>query len=539
MALDEKLPMRAEIMGARLLDMALSSTAQLCSGTELSGDQAKRGMQDLRERKMAASAGYGCRLPKVNHHFLTEKGLDLLGASDEQRSWHSRDAIGNLLVYDLPKVEAVHDIAPRFAADGWALTGVQFYERRAMFAVAEYRHPDHSLPACQVYCAPSMIDNQWELCGRLGQLPGELSAQSLNPDGIFFPAGLALVADDAWGASQVLGMARALLSWWVSPANITAWYHDGNGWHVSDAKSVVTGWAPAELSPLLEPLDSLRAEASSRKLGPRRFDRIIEGCLWSRRDGRKLFALLTLLGQYPVISIAHLKALAGEGRRGEETERRIMALVQRGLAEIVAPSARVTAKRLPRGVPLMISERGRGAHRYALTRAGRLAFWYAHGGKRDALYSRSGLSMFHSDRKKWSFRHQDGVYEILAQFREEGCEVASGWRAHARLANGLTIQPDGVVLLQTPWGRRWCYLEFELSDRSVRAFAPRCQKYGSGHRLENHPLLMVCHDGRAEENFRRAAREYAPELQAFTTTLARLRDGGVLGRGVWRRWVVS
>ena len=538
---DERLPMRTETMGARLLDRALSSTGQLRAGTELSGDQAKRGMQDLRERNLAASVRYGCRLSRAGHHFLTEKGLDFFGASDEQRSWHSRDAIGNLLVYDLPKVEAVHDVAPMFATDGWTLAGVQFYERRAMIAAAEYRHPDRHLPAHQVFCAPSMIDNQWELCSRLGQLPRELSAQALNPGEIFFPAGLSLVADNAWGANQALGMARALLSWWVRPTNITAWYHDGDGWRVSDAESVRTGRVPTELSPLLESLDSLSAVASSRKLGPRRFDRIIDGGrgLWSGRDGRKLFSLLTLLGQYPVISIAHLKALAGEGRRGEETERRLRALVQRGLAEIVQPGARATAKRLPRGVPLMISERGQGAHRYGLTRAGRQAFWYAHGGKRGALYSRSGLSTFHNDRQKWSFRHQDGVYEVLAQFSEEGREVAPGWRAHARLGNGMTIQPDGVVLLDTKWGRVWYYLEFELSDRSVRAFTPRCEKYGSAHRLESHPLLMVCHDERAETNFWAAARASAPELRALTTTLAHIREGGVLGYGVWGQGTAS
>ena len=535
MARDRNLPVRAETMGVQLLNRALSSTSQLRSGTELSEDQAKRGMQDLKERRLVTSVDYGCRLSYGSHHFFTEEGLNHFAASDEQRSWHSQDAIGNLLVYDLPKVEAVHDIAIKFSTDGWPLAGMQWYERKAMAAVASYGHPGRYCPAYQVFCVPSIIDNQWELCSRLEQLPGEMLAQALHPDENFFPAGLSFVADDAWGADQVLAMASALLSRWVPPANITAWYHGGDSWYVSDAESVITGRAPTDLSPLLEPLEPLRAVASHRKLGPRRFDRIIDGCLWSGRAGRKLFSLLTLLGQYPVISIAHLKALAGEGRKGEETERRLMVLVQRGLAEIVAPSVRATANRLPRGVPLMISERGRGAHHYALTKAGRLAFWYAHGGRRGALYSRSGLSTFDNDRKKWSLRHQDGVYEVLAQFREEGCAVAPGWRAHARLANGMTIQPDGVALLGTPWGWIWCYLEFELSDRSVKAFTPRCEKYGSEHRLESHPLLMVCHDDRAEKNFWLAARASAPGLRALTTTLARLRDGGVLGGEVWQQ----
>ena len=147
MARDERLPMRAETMGSRLLNRALSSTGQLRAGTELSEDQAKRGMQDLKKRKLVTSVNYGCRLSYGSHHFFTEKGLShFFAASDQQRSWHSQDAIGNFLVYDLPKVEAVHDIAPMFSTDGWPLAAIQFYERKALAAVAAVRPPGPLLP---------------------------------------------------------------------------------------------------------------------------------------------------------------------------------------------------------------------------------------------------------------------------------------------------------------------------------------------------------------------------------------------------------
>ena len=103
-------------------------------------------MQDLKKRKLVTSVNYGCRLSYGSHHYFTEEGLDFFAASDEQRSWHSQDAIGNLLVYDLPKVEAVHDIAIKFATDGWPLAGIQWYERKAMAAVAVVWPPGPLLP---------------------------------------------------------------------------------------------------------------------------------------------------------------------------------------------------------------------------------------------------------------------------------------------------------------------------------------------------------------------------------------------------------
>ena len=89
MARDRNLPVRAETMGGQLLNRALSSTSQLRSGTELSEDQAKRGMQDLRKMNLVTSVDYGCRLSYGSHDFFTEEGLNHFAASDEQRSWHS------------------------------------------------------------------------------------------------------------------------------------------------------------------------------------------------------------------------------------------------------------------------------------------------------------------------------------------------------------------------------------------------------------------------------------------------------------------
>ena len=58
-----------------------------------------------------------------------------------------------------------------------------------------------------------------------------------------------------------------------------------------------------------------------------------------------------------------------------------------------------------------------------------------------------------------------------------------------------------MLLVTTPWGRWWCYLEVELSDRTYRAVLPHCDKYGSEKRMDNLPVLVVYRDDQAEKNF--------------------------------------
>ena len=400
-------------MGMQLLVRVLATTSQLRYGTELSEDQAKRGIQDLRKWKSIESAEFGDLLQRAAHHWLTEEGLNFFGATEAQRSWHSRDAVGTLLVYDRLKVEVVNDIATLCSTGDWKLSGIQWFEREPMSAAGAYLHPDEHWPAYEVFCFVSPMSNEWEMASRLDQIPEAMLKYDLYSSDTFYPAGLSIVAADELGAAQSLGFARALLSGWMPPANIRGWYHEGDSWYVSDGESAFTGTAPNQLSSFLDPFQGLRPAASFRRLHPRRrFDRIVDGCLWAGGAAPKLLYVMTLLGQYPVISVSHLKALAGEGRDGESTELRLETLIEKGLAEIVASNVRSEARRL------RISRRGQGGYRYALTKAGRRALWYAFGGKPGALYTRSELNKLYAEGAEWSFPHQDGVYEILAQYRE-------------------------------------------------------------------------------------------------------------------------
>ena len=150
-------------------------------------------------------------------------------------------------------------------------------------------------------------------------------------------------------------------------------------------------------------------------------------------------------------------------------------------------------KRWRKDIPVTLSERGQGAHRYATTLSGRVHFCYVHGGRPEDLFRRTKLGRLKTKLRdgtvddRWLYQHEDIVYETLGQLRKEGCAFAPGWQARTTLADERRIDPDGMLLVETPWGRRWCYLEVELSDRTYRAVQPRCDKYASKDRQDNFP----------------------------------------------------
>ena len=548
------LPEGAEILARRMLCRQVPTTSQLLGGPELSEGQVKRWLRHLKEEGLVTSIEFGCVRPGVSHHLLTPELLDLLGASEEERSLHGQGPVGNRLLYDLPKMEAVNEISEMYAGEGWILSRIQPCERELVSAIVEYLEPTLRWPAYQVICAPSLGQSQRYLANRFELVQETVRTLAGLPEDRSLRASLCIVADDAWEAGRAMAMAVAMTgvtaSGWLSPEDVSVWYHSGNTWYVSDGRSLVDGEAPTGLPPLnLEPAlrkRRLPLTANDRKLGRQTLAGIMERSPWVGGSGMQLFELFTLVGKYPVGSVAHYQALAGEGRDGKENERRLKELAGRGLVKVVARRARAAARRLRPGVPVTVSQRGQGADRYALTKEGRRAFWYAHGILPQALYRRSGHSSFDVQMKKNEatddpknarclFRHRDIVYEILAGFRERGMAVAPGWLAHVLLPNNRRIQPDGVVRFQALHAWTWAYLEVELSQRTPAAFQDRCQRYGSEHRPDPYPLLMVLHDDLAEKNFHQAVKEFAPELMVWTTTLRRLRDGGVVGAGTWLR----
>ena len=543
----EHLPERAELVGKALLGMALFSTSELSIAKGLSKHQVGRGLEDLQDKKFLGSAELGCQRTGVPLMWLTPAGLDHFGASAAERSWHDPAGVGNSVLYDLSIVEAVNSITCWYSTALLPLSRIWRYARKQpMCAAAEYCRPGGP-KATVVFCRVSLLEKQVVLFYRLAALPAAMQAQAMDPDEPFHPDELCLIAPDEFAAVQALQMACAILPQWVPPRCITAWYPSDGGWRVCDGYSLEHGGTRPRSAPRLVTArgHSLRPSTNIRKLGKLTLEGILKRGPWAGRGGRAIFRLLTAVGLYPVAATAHLKAFVGEAQDGTETNRLLVILLKMGLVEVVAKKARAQAKRVSKGVPMTISDRGQGADRYCLTAAGRTAFCSAHGGTPDDLAERTGIKKPAKVKKKdwilaehvakhWLFRHQDNTYEVLAQLAEMGCPVAPGWRGTVTLANRSRIKPDGMVLLKTPWGRAWFKFEFELRARSPKPCAARLAKYASEHRLDDDWLLIVCNNDLAEANFHAAGDAYPRTLKMLTTTLRRLRDGGgVAGEEVW------
>ena len=608
-------------VGNDLFLAVLPSTSLLVANPALSQDQAKRGLRELRKKGLVEIHEMGALLPAIPVVSWTDEGLDHFDAIYWERSWFGANGLGNLALQDFAKTEAVKAVAPFYATGGWVLCRIQFYERQPMIAAVEYRHPDHHAPAYLVCCWVSMLENQRELCERLEALEEAMQAQSMYPDEMFSPAGVALLAASEWDAARALCMARAVLDKWVMPGGVAGWYHDSGGWLASDAGSTLTGAALRGMPRLLDLTHQLRPPNSTRKLGKRKLRNILADSLWSGRGGHKLVQLLTLVAICPCGSVAHYQGLMGEKRGGTDTKKRLKRLEKMGLVEVVTKRGGAKrSKRWPTDIPIALSDQGQGAHRYAATLAGRVNFCLIHGGRPIDLFRRTKLGKLETEvrakvlvqlltlswmirllyapgvrpvdlsdlielarnwkklRKealahlltlfcmvqlfqapggmpadaltlagltriwtqlreglvedRWLYQHEDFVYEIFGQLRDAECAFAPGWQGRTTLADGRRIDPDGMVLVTTPWGRWWCYLEVELSDRTYRAVLPRCDKYGSKNRMDDLPVLIVCRDDCAEKNFHSAAKD-SKRPRMLTTTLTRLKEGGFFGHEVW------
>ena len=536
------LPERAELVGQKLKLLPLSSTSQLAGDTGLSLKRVERGINDLQRAGFSDRAEIGVILPAATRHWLTEAGLRYFGVSDEESSWHLIHGLGNLLLFDPAKVEAVHAIARCYAARGWSLAGVQFFERQPMIASVEYTHPDEPKRAHLTVVWASMLDTQRMLCDRLAAIPQAMDAHSGDSEP-FRPDGLALVGDGEWGAARALYMACATLAAWVSTDRITGrFYGDGGGWNVSDADSVIWGSPLQELPRLSGLMEApLEPTMSVRQLGRRSLEGVLAPYLHIGGAWPKLLQLLTLVGKYPAGSISHYQDLVGKSTKGTATKERMKILKDLGLVTVATKNKAAPApKKLPKGVPVTLTERGQGGHRYITTKRGRVFICYAHGGKPNDLAARTKLGRLRVKRKKdgtifdkWTYRHEDITYEFLGQLARQRCPFGPGWQARTTSANGQRIDPDAIILVESLLGLSWHYLEVELSDVSYGAIQPRCAKYASMDRRDDFPVLVVCPTDTAERNWHQAGQELDRPPLLLTTTLARLKQGRVFGADVW------
>ena len=130
-------------------------------------------------------------------------------------------------------------------------------------------------------------------------------------------------------------------------------------------------------------------------------------------------------------------------------------------------------------------------------------------------------------------RHNDGVNRLVVQFAREGVEAVAGGRAEVNVPSLTQVRTDLLVLVRDgPFGEGGHFIEFErysvMAPQVARKLGPYRRMAGTGRPL---PLLMVCRNAPAEENFREAGRG----LPMLTTTQEPAFAGPLTGSAtVWR-----
>ena len=371
------LSLRTTEVSNKMFWTPLPSASLLVTGTGLSEDQVKRGLRDLTDQKFVEIHWLGCLLPPVPLVSWTESGLDHFEANEWERNWCGADGLGTLALYDFAKVEAVKAVAPFYATGGWRLERILSFERQPMIAAVAYRHLDHHAPAYLVFCWASMLENQRELCERLEALADAMQAVSVDPTNRFWPAGIALLAASEWGAARALCLAHAVLSGWVQAPSIAGWYYGSGGWHVSDAVSAPTG-APPEEMPQKTGETETGKHPDTQSLGWPRWPQAGRAADPGGHSSLRLRRSLPGPHGRETRRDGHQEAVEAPGENGTD----------RGRHEAWPGHEE---EEVAKGIPVTLSERRQGGHRYAATLAGRVQFCYVHGGKPEDLYRRTNL----------------------------------------------------------------------------------------------------------------------------------------------------
>ena len=554
----ERLPVRAERLGAPLVGALLPTRSLLVEISGLSPQQVKDDIRDWKGCGLLDRAEIGGPGRAAPIYWPNSLGLAHIEASVEQKSWFSKAALANQMEFHLPKVNAVNDIAE--LCNTGHLTRFQFYEDSPMIAVAEH-NPPGPFPQYDVFVWASLMDRQRDLYHRFESLPEALQAQSADAETVFLPSRISIIAADEWIATRALRLLPAFPPGWFLPDVTTAWYYRKGAWEFSDLSSLLYGTTPRRIVPPRLGTGCLRPSVSLRGLRPEQPDRITAPPLFRGRGAQGLFQLLTEVMKFPVGACDHYRAFVGDADASTRTQDRLDALVELGMIQVVSEAGyasdgnllRKGVRRWSKEVPMAISRRGQGRKRYATTSKGRENIRLAHGGTTLQQINRTKLrnvifirAKRKSKRKRernevkpgtWNIQHEDADYDVLAQAAEMGCPIGPAWTAVITMAGGRRIEPDGVMRVWTPqYGRRWCPLEVELSVRNLGAIEGRFKKYASPNRIDDGPLLVVAYNDDAEDNFHLFGSEY--RLRMLTTTMKGLAESGVFGRGVWSHYGV-
>ena len=535
--------------------------APLLSGPEIAKalglDEAvvKKAVQALRRNGLLKSISFGCLMRPTPRYWVEIANCNLASWNNPEPavlSWHSDDAIGSLLRYDVPRVESINQVAVRYVNDTWSLEGVAWVERDAVKAIGLYHWKRYPYVKALVYFAwVSLWDTEREIWERVSDIPK--AASRITPPGIV--GHVALIGADRWAAARALPMAveglmkvEGVREWPMEPADVSAWTC-ADGWQAASGASMLEyAGKPFSTSLFAAPLHRFERPQSQRRLGKTKLATIIKNCLWTRRDAATLFRTRNQVGEYPLASIAHHIALAGKTDNEVIIRKRVVILVHLGQVR-EAGIAGVPNLGTP-DRPEALSARGRGQMRYRLSlspkREKELAKEDTEGFRGDhvgptsngafglaldsgglsynEIVRRTGLTQL-TDRFTHRLVHEDVLLDTLGRLRVLGCEVVPASRAKTVDFQGREIRPDYMIYCVSPAGIGWHYGELELSHLNPGEIRPRLRKYRL--RVRSYPLTVVCKTDRGARHYDRIGQEEGVPVVA--TSLPRLTEIGFSG----------
>ena len=462
--------------------LILSKSEHVAGVLHLPATEVEHGLQDLQAKgRLAFGLQDRSQIWSPPHRYVTARGLKDLGI--EGPTWHEE---ANRSVF-LPRFPLIN---PFYAVTASLTPRLGEFQRLEWLT-------DAGLDAVPVFDKgwiglmwSGTFESDFHLQRRLESLPQRLNGLATTPERPW-PSTVVLVAEDSWQKEQAAQVAKRLF---LPPGFLQIWCPDEGAW------------------PGIDHLSPSRGDISQPV-----FRRDLGAWTWERRLEQAIYALpgnaiqiMLLIAEWRELSAPWIKAARHESEQGRTTQRALTALRKARL----------------------IGRRGSKRHYVYYPTARALEQLRL----RDGIGAR--LSKEDADRERERLRrHETGLKDLVLPFIIAGNRTACGIRSWEDMGKeGGGIKPDAMILLlDTPFGPGWVYVEYELTAQSPDQVRGKLLGYGSDLRRDDFPVLVVCANDLAEANFRSAGRDLG--IRMLTTTVARLRQHGPLGnRECWSRY---
>ena len=471
-----KVSLGAQHVLSLLLHAPLGSASDLGTmvGSERSGMYGR--LNELKEAGLVDCLWMGWSRNGVQRWWVTDHGLEVVGAWG--MTWH-HEFPRCKLVERLPMVEWFYRAAGEVGAGLGGLRGFQWMGGVSFDAVVR------SAGGWAVVLWSGVLENEKRVVRRLEKLGAELDVLG-GAERRSWPSVICFVVADEWQRELVLRASRRF--------------------RLEDMVSVLCvadeSWKPA-----LRPgsgMGRIHKRVEIKDTGQWGWERRMMEGLFTLERGVLSGRVLDVVAEWPGASLKMVKTGVGM-RDSREVQRACKALWEMGMVE--------------RGWE-------DGMYRYAI------------GGKGFHLLARRDkvvnvMSQFKKYMPGWMDRknmktHEQGVMELVGQFKEEGVPAAAGWRTWEHLGGNGGIAPDAMLYLrESPYGEGWHYVEYERSARGEARIFRKLRGYGSVRRQDAWPVVAVVWNDEVEGIFHDVGSERNVPL--VTATLSRLSEYGAVG----------